>query len=428
MSNSRKSVNFPYIYEPSDDSFLILNFMDENKTLFKDKSVLDMGTGSGILSVKAADLGSDVTAVDINEYVIEELKEKHLRKSIHFKVSNLFSHIRGKFDIVLFNPPYLPRLTTEDEAVALAVSGGKHGYEIIVSFLSKLNLHLKNDGFALLVFSSLTNKEMVDETLVKYGFEYVLIKKQDFDFETLFLYKIEKMEFLKYKGLKHAILFAKGKRGLVYKAELLIGKKKIQVAVKVLRSDTGAVGVIENEAKWLSFMNTYSIGPRFIFKGTNFVIMQFINGKEILFYFEIQNKKNPERVIVVVNKIIKQCILLDLLRVNKEELHRPLKHIIIAKTQPVMIDFERTHRTNKPKNISQLLQFLSSGRVKTALTNLSIDVQCLRKLSKQYKNKLNDLLEKTNEKNLTKKDILKNQETLFKFLNLPLRKCLEVIK
>jgi len=78
----------------------------------------------------------------------------------------------------------------------------------------------------------------------------------------------------------------------------------------------------------------------------------------------------------IVNKIIKnileQCRIMDKLKINKKEFHKPIKHIIVYKNKPVMIDFERCYYAEKPKNVTQFCQFISSGVVMELLEKKAI--------------------------------------------------------
>ena len=83
---------------------------------------------------------------------------------------------------------------------------------------------------------------------------------------------------------------------------------------------------------------------------------------------------------------------MDLAGINKEEMHRPYKHIIITKKEnPVMIDFERCRRSIDPKNVTQFCQFISNSRITEMLKNkkMNIDGMMLRELAKIYKRKRN---------------------------------------
>ena len=72
--------------------------------------VLDMGTGSGINAILAASKSSHVLAVDINPYCIETGQRNAARNGvasrIEFRESDLFSNVDGKFDLIIFDPPF----------------------------------------------------------------------------------------------------------------------------------------------------------------------------------------------------------------------------------------------------------------------------------------------------------------------------------
>lgn len=149
----------------------------------------------------------------------------------------------------------------------------------------------------------------------------------------------EKLEFL-----------AKGKRSLVYKVP-----EKDEV-VKIKHPDSKANCRLEIEAGFLKLLNKHGIGPRFIsFKGGN-LRMEFIDGLRIDKFLQIANKKNCEKVLKIV---LKQVRKLDELGINKFEMTRPIKHIIVKEDlTPVMIDFERCKYTHRPKNLNQFKEFL----------------------------------------------------------------------
>jgi len=120
---------------------------------FESKRVLDLGTGSGVLGLYCALRGADVTVADIDEEAVRYATEagKHLGVEIHGITSDVFSNIPGKFDWVLFNPPYLPSEGLNDRTV----DGGPKGRIVINKFLDDLPNHISKDGAALLLVSSL---------------------------------------------------------------------------------------------------------------------------------------------------------------------------------------------------------------------------------------------------------------------------------
>lgn len=184
------------------------------------------------------------------------------------------------------------------------------------------------------------------------------------------------------KGKRILLEFlARGKRGVIYKGRY--NNKDVVVKFKNKRS---GVDTIKNEIRYLELLNKYGIGPKLVYYCNEFVVIEYIKGKEILDFFKEGNKKD---IIGVVRDILKQLFVLDRLNINKKEMHKPIKHIIVRKeNKPVMIDFERCKRVLKAKNITQFIHFLCSNRVKNILEgkNILFDCNKLRKISMSYKN------------------------------------------
>ena len=166
------------IYEPREDSFLLAKYV---KKYAKGK-VLDIGSGSGIQAETALQKTKDVIATDIDEDAIKLLNKNGI-KTIK---SDLFENIKDKFDLIIFNPPYLPGKKDK------TIHGGKYGHEILEKFLTKLNNYLKNDGKALIVFSSLTNKHKVNNIIKKNNLKFKELEKESLFFEELYVYLIQK--------------------------------------------------------------------------------------------------------------------------------------------------------------------------------------------------------------------------------------------
>ena len=131
----------PEIYSPAEDSYFLSEVLKKNIKNYK-INILDMGSGSGIQAQTLIDLGinpKNITLVDINPKSISFLKKKFSKSKII--KSNLFSNIKGKFELIVFNPPYLPEHKYDKQP---DTSGGKKGSEIINKFLHR-NVKLKSD-------------------------------------------------------------------------------------------------------------------------------------------------------------------------------------------------------------------------------------------------------------------------------------------
>ena len=170
------------VYEFAEDSMLILRHI---KDYAKEKSVLDMGTGSGVLAEEALKYTNDVTAADINPKAIEAASQR-LGEKVKVLHSDLFLNISGSFDLILFNPPYLPRA----KYGTVATDGGEKGFEVIKDFLADAKQHLNKNGVILLICSSFTKKQDVEWALDKLGYGFKEIDQEPLFFETLYLYEI----------------------------------------------------------------------------------------------------------------------------------------------------------------------------------------------------------------------------------------------
>ncbi|MBW2994829.1 methyltransferase [Candidatus Woesearchaeota archaeon] len=367
------------MYEPQEESFML---REEVRKHAKGR-FLDMGTGSGILAQAAQECPkvTEILAVDLNVRAV-----RYVRKlGINAVKSDLFKKVTGKFDTIVFNAPYLPADVREKkDEHSMAVCGGKKGYEITERFFNQVSLHLAPDGIILLLFSSLTNKKKIDQIIKDRLFESKLLLDKRYFFENVYIYLVRKSDLLnelESKHLKDIRFFAKGKRGIVYGADYL-GKK---VAVKVESPASKAVARIKNEIHWLKELNRYGIGPEFYFSGTNWFVMDFVEGERIIDFLKNASKHHAKKAIL---NVLKQLFELDYLKINKEELNHPYKHIIIDKhLHPVLIDFERAGKTTKPKNISQFVQFLICRKINIILSEKRIKINRMKMLEmvKKYK-------------------------------------------
>ncbi|MBT3304390.1 methyltransferase [Candidatus Woesearchaeota archaeon] len=165
------------VYEPAEDSELIKKHIKD----FARGIVLDMGTGSGILAKEALKYAKTVYAADINP-------DAKRVEGVKFIESDLFSNIpKIKFDLILFNAPYLPN----DEGIEdPALYGGKEGHETIFRFFSQAKEFLKADGKILLVFSSFTKQDKIDEFLTKNNWKFEEVDKVHISFEDIILYSV----------------------------------------------------------------------------------------------------------------------------------------------------------------------------------------------------------------------------------------------
>ncbi len=173
------------VYLPAEDSYLLKKWVEK----LAKGDVLDMGTGTGIQAFAAAKKADKVIAVDVDPKAIDYCNNAfHTFKNVEFKESKLFSNVDGKFDIIIFNPPYLPESKYDKE---IDVTGGKFGWETIEKFLKEAKNFLKKNGSILMVFSSYTDKDKVLEIAKNNGYNSELLQKKHISFEDLYVYEFK---------------------------------------------------------------------------------------------------------------------------------------------------------------------------------------------------------------------------------------------
>ncbi len=359
------------VYEPREDSYFLQKFVSGVRG-----RVLDMGTGTGVQAEEAAKT-ADVVAVDIDP---EALKIAKRLTNVKVIKSDLFSNVEGEFDAIISNAPYLP---TDKKHPDVALDGGKHGYEWIWRFLEGSRKHLAAGGRIVLLCSSLSKKEKVEEGIQKYGYVFRVLGKKNLFGEILYVYEITQHPVLAELNVADLELLAQGKRSLVYTG--LFGKK---VAIKIKHPRSKAVARISVEAEWLRKMNEHGIGPRYIASSAKFVMYEFVDGEKIGSYLEHCSGKDALRVF---RNVMKQCRIMDAMKVDKEEMHHPVKHVLISK-RVVLIDFERCHKVKLGKNVTQFVQFLVSGNVERHLKKkkIKLDREKLLEAAKWYKKDQSD--------------------------------------
>jgi len=171
-------------YQPEEDSYFLSEFVKLEVQRNSSLKVLDMGSGSGIQAKIALKFGvpeENITLVDINKKSIRSLKKDFQNSNIIN--SDLFKNVKGKFDLIIFNPPYLPKDKYDKET---DTTGGEKGSEVINDFLKQAKFHLTKKGRVLLLTSSLT------KDINWKDFKKELLGTKNLFFEKLFVWKIKK--------------------------------------------------------------------------------------------------------------------------------------------------------------------------------------------------------------------------------------------
>jgi len=176
------------VYRPAEDSYLLAETALER--VEPDSLVLDVGTGSGYVGWRLREeAGAQVVGVDVNPAATARARERGL----DVVQGDLVSPFRRRtFDVVCFNPPYLPAPPGGgwDDPMEAALTGGETGREVIERFLADAGRLLVPGGELLLLVSTLTGPDAVRETAAGHGFVSEVLAEEPHPFEKLLVFRL----------------------------------------------------------------------------------------------------------------------------------------------------------------------------------------------------------------------------------------------
>ncbi len=171
------------VYPPSEDTRLLLKAID-----LRDASTfLEVGTGTGFVALHAA-VECEAVATDINPHAValSRLNATSNRLSLEIVRTDLLDGLRGNFDVIAFNPPYLPDGGGRDW-IEWSWSGGPDGNDVILRFLGQLGPHVAEDGVIYLLLSSHNRKAL---TRARRLYHVRPVARQPLFFEEIVVYAL----------------------------------------------------------------------------------------------------------------------------------------------------------------------------------------------------------------------------------------------
>jgi release factor glutamine methyltransferase len=170
------------VYQPAEDSRLLAEVAVER---VRDGLVCEVGVGSGYVARRVAEeTGARVVGTDITAEACRQAREAGV-EVIRANLVDPFPD--GTFDVVLFNPPYLPTPPELewDDSMERALSGGEDGRAVVNPFLDSVGRVLAPDGVAYLLVSTLTGLDAVRERAAAAGLSVDRVRAESYPFEEL---------------------------------------------------------------------------------------------------------------------------------------------------------------------------------------------------------------------------------------------------
>ncbi len=165
------------------------------KKLKKPLDILDIGTGSGAIAITLAKhLKSNVLATDISEKALEIAKKNAIRNNvqINFKKSDILKNVKGKFDIIISNPPYISKDEIIDPLVKnnephLALYADNKGLYFYEEILKNIKPYLKEKS--IIAFEiGYTQSEDITKIAQKYLPKAKIITEKDLTHKNRYIF------------------------------------------------------------------------------------------------------------------------------------------------------------------------------------------------------------------------------------------------
>ena len=156
----------PKVYKGSTDSELLCSLLD----IRKDMDVWDIGTGTGLAALTAKKLGAHyVLATDLNPDAVKNARANsaRLHLNIDVKKANVFGDSTKKFDLITFNPPF----TDNTAKASHEISFWDKDHKAVRAFFKDIRSHLKENGRALICWSSFGKTAVLKRIASEYGHE-----------------------------------------------------------------------------------------------------------------------------------------------------------------------------------------------------------------------------------------------------------------
>lgn len=169
---------------------ILLDFI--NPLDIKEKRFLELGCGSGIISLVAAKKEAKVIATDINETALEYLKLNASKNNLEVDIvkSNLFEKLENHtFDCIIINPPYYPKNAKNTKEQAWFCG---ENFEYFENLFFQLPNFINENTFCYMIVSEDCEIETIKKIGVKNKLNFQLVLQKKSSFEKNYIFQINK--------------------------------------------------------------------------------------------------------------------------------------------------------------------------------------------------------------------------------------------
>jgi release factor glutamine methyltransferase len=147
------------------------------------KSFLELGCGSGLIAIKAAKAGANVTASDLSLKAIENTKYNANLNHTFIKIvySDLFDNIEKiPFDWIVINPPYYARKPESEQDLAWYCG---EDFEYFKKLFASLNDYMHSQTQVVMVLTKAADVDSIKKIAKDYNFGFEFFDEKDFLFK-----------------------------------------------------------------------------------------------------------------------------------------------------------------------------------------------------------------------------------------------------
>ncbi|KAH0574687.1 Glutamine methyltransferase [Spironucleus salmonicida] len=180
--------NYNEVYVPDEDTFLLMDSILNFPPSIQPTRCIEIGCGYGCVAIQMAKQFQIIPyCTDINPLALQNAQNTFIVNNLQgeFIQSDLFQNVDGKFDIIAFNPPYVPGDLQCDNLLDLALCGGAHGRDVIDRFLQELPARCSPGATVYMVAIEANAPDQLLAVLATRGFTAAVVLRKRLQSEAL---------------------------------------------------------------------------------------------------------------------------------------------------------------------------------------------------------------------------------------------------